>query len=415
MDYDVLAALRTKENYDRYSRFVKRSSLSEEAYSIFQAMGDWFKTNDTATEILWSSFAAWYSLVRYPKMDKDKMAAHKAIIGLLSERPEVEDAGLTPLIEGLAKRDYAARIAETALKIVDGDYGTDFTVISRLVDEYIQSVGGLSSLQRDLGNFNVEALDSVTGPGLEWRMHALRKALGPVRKGDLGVFVKRPDSGGTTFLAQEMTYMAEQLGEDECILWVNNEEAGNKVRRRIVQSGIGWTVAEMDADMPKALREYALQVGGMQKIKVFDRARAHKNDIEALCEQLKPKVIVFDQLVKVHGFDSGHSDGSDQEKVTRQFNWARELAKMYGTVIVVHQMGAEYAEKKWVGMEGIFGAKTGPQGEADFILTLGRIAANGHKRYLYVPKNKMQTPGDEAYRNGMFEIEIIPTIARYKG
>ncbi len=415
MDYDVLAALRTKENYERYSRFIKRSSLSEEAYSIFTAMGDWFKANDLAPTIEWPSFSAWYALVRYPKMDKDKMAAHKALIGLLAERPDLEDVGLTPLIEGLAKRDYAARIAETALQIVDGDYGKDFNVITRLVDEYIQSVGGLSSLQRDLGSFNVQALDEVTGPGLDWRMTALNKALGPVRKGDLGVFVKRPDSGGTTFLAQEMTYMAEQLGEDDVILWINNEEAGNKVRRRIVQSALGWTVAEMDADMPKALREYALRVGGMQKIKVFDRARAHKNDIEALCEQLKPRVIVFDQLVKVHGFDTSGSDGQDQEKVTRQFNWARELAKMYGTVIVVHQMGADYAEKKWVGMEGIFGAKTGPQGEADFILTLGRIAANGNRRYLFVPKNKMQTPGDEAYRNGMFEIDIVPTIARFKG
>jgi replicative DNA helicase len=407
LDYDVLIALSGREEYEKYSRFVKRTALSEEAFDIFSAMGEWLKSNESAERMDWSAFSAWFVLVRHAKMDKTKLAVRKDLIASLSGR--TQDGDIQPLIEGLAKRDYAARIADVALRITDGDYSLDFQGIEALVDEYRRSVEGVSALERDVGAFTLDRLESVAGPGLDWRMPELMLAAGPVRQGDLIVFAKRPDAGGTTFLSDQTTYMAEQIPDDRTILWCNNEEQGDKVRRRIVQAGIGWTNEEMAHDLKGALEEYAATVGDLDKIVVFDRARMHTKDVERLCRTYNPALIIFDQLHKMKGFDGE----AEHERQTLLFNWAREMAKEWAPVIAVHQLGNEAENTKYVGMGALYGAKTGPQGEADLIITMGRTIDGGNTRYFYTPKNKLLTPGDPSKRNFRWENTIITDRARF--
>lgn len=407
MDFDVLVALSGREEYEKYSRFVKRTALSEEAFDIFSAMGEWLKSNESAERMDWSAFSAWFVLVRHAKMDKTKLAVRKDLIASLSGRSV--DGDIQPLIEGLAKRDYAARIADVALRITDGDYSLSFEGIEALVDEYRRSVEGVGALERDTGDFNVERLASVAGPGLEWRMPELNLAAGPLRKGDLVIFGKRPDSGGTTFVAQEATYMAEQMPDDMVVLWGNNEEQGDKVRRRLVQSGTGWSGQQMEDDIEGALQEYAAIIGDRNKIIVFDRARMHVKDFERLCRMHKPGLIVLDQLHKMKGFESE----AEHERQTLLFNWAREIAKEYAPVIAVHQLGNEADNQKYIPMGALFGAKTGPQGEADLIITMGRTIDGGNTRYFYTPKNKLLTPGDPSKRNFRWENTIITDRARF--
>ncbi|MEX5624037.1 hypothetical protein ABFV62_28325, partial [Pseudomonas syringae] len=62
---------------------------------------------------------------------------------------------------------------------------------------------------------DLESLLSKTydGGGLSFRLSALRKMLGPLRKGNFGFIFARPETGKTTFLASEITHMAEHLPE----------------------------------------------------------------------------------------------------------------------------------------------------------------------------------------------------------
>lgn len=58
--------------------------------------------------------------------------------------------------------------------------------------------------------------------GLRWRLSTLNKMLGSLRAGDFGFIFARPETGKTTFLASETTYMAQQLSEEDGpILWFN--------------------------------------------------------------------------------------------------------------------------------------------------------------------------------------------------
>lgn len=221
IEVDLLLVLRNKSEYDKYSRFIKPSSLGEEAHNIFKAMGEWWKYNTTALYIDWKRFASWFCLVRYAKMDKAKLDVYRAIFDKLETTAAPDPTAVKALMEGLATRDYAARIADKALRISDGDFTEDFGEIADLVDQRNTAIGKLETIDKHILLPTLAGLVESSAPGLKWRLQCLNDSCGDIRKGDFIVVGKRPDSGGTTLLASELTFMAPQLDPDYHILWLN--------------------------------------------------------------------------------------------------------------------------------------------------------------------------------------------------
>lgn len=412
MDVELLLVMRTRANHDKWCRFVKPQAVGEETWNILQAMGEWFKHNPDADEINWSTFNAWFSLVRHAKMEKGKLAVHKGIIETLATSADPDPTAIKPLVEGLITRDYASQIAERALRIADGDFTVNMGSIVDLCSSRDSAIGKITDTDRHILLPTLEGLEAVSAPGLRWRMECLNMALGDARQGDLIVVSTRPDTGKTTFLASEATFMAPQLKGDKCVLWVNNEEEGNKVFRRIIQSALGRKTASLDANLPGALGDYKTLMGGrMDRIIMLNKADVHVRDVEHMLTKYDVGLVLFDQLWKVHGFDE--AAGNEVTRQTMLFNWAREVAKKYGPVITVHQADGSAEGVKWINMSQLYGSKTGIQGEADAIITIGRTPETGDTRYLYIPKNKMNAR-DPSLRNGMFEIEIEKDVGRFK-
>lgn len=411
MDLDVLAALAQRRSYERYSRFVKPSSLGEETYTLFQAMGEWFKHNTKADTIDWNAFGAWFALVRAAKMPKDKLKVHKELISVLASK-DADLSELAPLIHGLAKRDVASRIGDLALRIADGEKGS-FEDIATLIAEHDHVTGKIDRLDSSLVPFGVESIQQASAPGLQWRLRCLQLSAGDLRQGDLVIFGKRPDSGGTTFVASEASWMAEQLAEqDKHVLWINNEERGGKVTSRIVQATVQWHTDKVLSNPEGAMKEYLARMGRADRVLFHDLADAHIKDINALLDRYGERIglIIIDQLWKVHGFE-------DEGEVMRQTllaNTAREWAKKYAPIIAVHQAGGQAEGMRWIPFSMLYGSQTGVQGEADLIIMMGRDFTTGDSRYLWTPKNKMQTPGDRKLRNARWELEIEPDLARFK-
>ncbi len=223
----------------------------------------------------------------------------------------------------------------------------------------------------------------------------------------------------TTLLSSEATFIAKQIHNDKNVIWINNEEEGRKVKSRIYQAALAKTVDELDRDRDGSKAAYIKAVGRQDKIRVVDNKRADIFFIEDVIRNNNPGLIIFDQLWKVYGFEKESS--TDVDRYTRLFSWARELATIYDCpVITVHQADNTAHGKEFIEMNQLYQSKTGLQGEADCIITLGRNLDDDTKknsRGLYVPKNKLVggPRTREDLRNGKFEIEILPTIARFKG
>lgn len=254
---------------------------------------------------------------------------------------------------------------------------------------------------------------TIKHPGLRWRLDTLNKMLGSLRKGDFGFIFARPETGKTTFLASEVTFMAEQLGENSGpIIWLNNEEQGSKVKLRCYQASLGLSTAQLLGNLNGHAEDYRERT--RSKLKIFDSATIHKNTVLRLCKQYKPSLLIFDQIDKIQGFDNDRED----LRLGAIYMWARELAKEFCPVIGVCQSDGTGEGVKWLTMAHVANAKTAKQAEADWILGIGKIHDAGYEnlRFLHASKNKLlgDEDSDPNLRHGKREVLINAGIARYE-
>lgn len=252
--------------------------------------------------------------------------------------------------------------------------------------------------------------EAITKPGLRWRLRTLNRMLGSLRVGDFGFIFARPETGKTTFLASEVTQMAGQT--DSPILWLNNEEQGNKVMLRCYQAALGVDMTTLFRDMAAHKKRFMEVTRG--NIRLYDSGHIHKKTVEKLCKQLKPALIVVDQIDKIQGFDSDRED----LRLGTIYQWGRELAKEYAPLIGVCQADGSGEGQKWLTMANVANAKTAKQAEADWILGIGRVHDVGYDtiRYLHASKNKLVGDGDSdpSIRHGRMEVIIEAELARYR-
>jgi len=252
-------------------------------------------------------------------------------------------------------------------------------------------------------------------PGLRWRLNTLNRMLGSLRGGDFGFIFARPETGKTTFLASETTYMAQQLTEEQGpIIWLNNEEGHNKVRIRCFQATLGATLAQINSN-PTAARNAFLQATKGKHQLVNTEGVITKTLVESIVKKYRPSLVIYDQIDKIQGFKADRDD----LMMGAIYQWARELAKVYHhAAIGVCQADGSGEGQKWLTMANVANAKTAKQAEADWIIGIGKTNDVGYEaiRYLHASKNKLagDADSDPALRHGRCECLINPSIARYE-
>ena len=331
--------------------------------------------------------------------------------------------------------DDSSAIFDDILKdLVNKQKAYDLAIASLEVSEGKKEFADLLVLAENL-NATERVADSFTGMfitddldelyehtekriGYRWRLQWLNRSLGSLRKGDFGFIFARPETGKTTFLASEVTNFAEQAhtrtleGESVGpIIWFNNEQGGDIVKLRLYQALLGCTLTELYGAREKNKHMYN-KLGG-QHIKLYDSATIHRSQVEYLCRELQPSLIVFDQIDKIKGF----TDDREDLRLGAIYIWAREIAKDYCPVIGVCQADASGEGKKWLTMENVANAKTAKQAEADWILGIGKShkETDEYLRFLKINKNKLlgDHDSDPTLRHGNVTVSIQPEIARY--
>lgn len=265
----------------------------------------------------------------------------------------------------------------------------------------------ISFISTNLG----ELLDEqYAKPGLRWRLGLLNRMLGSLRKGDFGFLFARPETGKTTFLASEVTFMASQA--DSPVLWFNNEEVGGKVMLRCIQAFFGLEMVELMRNRQHYEKLFTEAMNG--KFLLVDQVQTSQKFVEKVCARYKPSLIVFDQIDKIQ---SPHNDREDL-RLGAIYQWARELAKEYAPVIGVSQADGTGEGQKWLTMANVANAKTSKQAEADWILGIGKQNDPGYEaiRYLHTSKNKLMgdEDSDPTLRHGRKECILDAHLARYR-
>ena len=389
--------------YTQYRSYIEDSKLAPHLKQIYHGLDDLILKykRDIALE----------ELTIYCVSKHQDVHELTSIFNTLETTEIQEDLALDLLLD-YKKKTLAHEIAMLAIDVNEGR--KEFDLLKDKINH--ESDEDRSVIDEfDFVSDNLEELynEQIKQHGLRWRLQTLNRMLGSLRKGDFGIVFARPETGKTTFLASEVSYFAEQLQEnDGPILWINNEEKGEKVKIRIFQASLGLPLAALISNIKNNQVEYEQKTHN--KIKLFDRATVSKSDIEKLCAALKPSLVLLDQIDKIHGFAGDRED----LRLGSIYVWAREIAKTYCPVIGITQADGTAEGKKWLTMDNVSNAKTAKQAEADWILGIGSTHADGFEyvRHLHLSKNKLtgDSDTDPELRHGKQDVLIEPQIARYR-
>jgi replicative DNA helicase len=405
---DLLVLLLAKENYHNFFEYLDQSYLKDnykELYYIYSCLQEVHEI--IPTDIGLDSLQA-YFFQTYPDVDKD------IYLGLFKTLQETKiDATLgVALLNQIKSRRQALKLSEAAFKYSSGNgtYEDVSTAVNRFTDGKTNETEEFEFVTTSLSTI---ISDIFQKPGLRWRLNALNKSLGSLRKGNFGFLFARPEVGKTTFLASEISFMLSQLTVDHGpIVWFNNEQVGAEVMLRLYQGYFGVRLEQIKANPKKYETEFNERTQG--KFKLVDNANVTRQLVEKILKQFNPSLVVFDQIDKIKGFAADRED----LRLGAIYIWARELAKEYCPVVGICQADGTGENVKWLTMDHVANAKTSKQAEADWILGMGAIHSEGMQfiRYLNISKNKLMGDDDTIprLRHGKFEVLIEPEIARFR-
>ena len=402
-ELDLLHVLKNKANYYRFKPFLKEHALTNQGSQIIKDIDTYFKVNPTLLDLDWNTFGTWFKLVKNSSLKQADQDIYTKIFTNL--QGATTSASTKEILNYFVALDYAAQLLDCTNKFISGK-SLDLSEIPTIMGAYENEVERATKRQ---DNFSKTKLSEVIDKtfrkdGLEWKLEELNISVGPLHKGDFIVIGARPETGKTSFAVDQTCHMATQLPVDDTILWINNEEQGERIILRAYQSVLNLDLKDILKDEPKSSSDYVKKMGKEDRIKIVDDPSISVHDIDRICKELKPKLIVINVLDKLVGFEGE----KEVDRFRKLAQWSRRLAKMYGPVFAIAQADGSAEGQKWIYKDQLYGSKTGLQGEADVIITMG--AVNNplfmDTRFIHVPKNKL--PGgprfDPKKRHGYFEV-----------
>lgn len=409
LDVIVLKYLLNKEHYNNYYRFISKDKYkysNKFLYKIYCALEtahDSVEKQELSPEDLRVVLHA-----EYPVHKEDEALYFDKIFENL-KNTDVDGALVATLFDQYRKQTLAQELAIKAVDVAQGK--GEFTDLQQFLESNAKTV---TEIPDDVEEFQTTSLSDILSTeklegGLKWPLETLNKIFGRLRKGDFGFVFARPEGGKTTFVLFVVASFLKQCKGN--VLWVNNEQRGTAVILRLYSAFFGKTEQQIRANVAFYESEFKKQVG--DRFKFLDSPYADRKRIDELCEKLQPEVIVFDQLDKVRGFDAERNDLVLKDK----YQWARELAKLYGPVIGICQAGGSAEHKQYLDMNDVADSHTGKQGEADWMLGIGQSKEIGFEnvRYIHACKNKLPSDDlcDPLLRHAKTEIMLNAETAEY--
>lgn len=403
-ELSIIKAFLNYEVWDRYKTYISTKDFPEELQPVYRVLHSFHEVKNENKDNLNVLDLSNLFLATSPK---EKEYYQTLFENLPNYEPLPET--LKVLLTSIKRNNILRSLSLKSYEVAEGK--AEFHTIQALLSALSNEEQDPEIEEDEFISDDLESLinDVYTTPGLRWRLPSLNKYLGSLRKGDFGFIFARPETGKTTFLASEVSFMAEQSSSS--VIWFNNEEGGKKVKVRVYQASLGKTLEQLHSDPDTNQQKFLEKTKGLFKLK--DKVGIHKNEIENICKKYKPSLVVFDQIDKIAGFAADRED----LRLGAIYIWARELAKKHCPVIAVCQADGSGEGLKWLTMANVANAKTSKQAEADWILGIGCIPDTGWEkvRFLHLSKNKLTGDPDTdiTKRHAKWEILIKPEVARY--
>ena len=416
IDVSLLRLMKYRENYERLYKSLPDAGLDMRTKTLLVDFGAWFKQFPKATELDLPGFESWFLGMRHPAIgnDKEKARYYRDIIRNITQ--DLDASIEEGLREQLLELDNATKAANIIERYNSGDDVNVMRELSRLAEEHALQLNKKIAcpwVKPDLGKLLAASSDTS---GLRFRLTVLAEHMRGLQGGDLIAVCGRPDSGKTSFLASEITYMAAQLPDDRPIIWFNNEGPGHRIVLRIYQAALGMSLSKL-GELHKAgtfRKLYEKAIGGvMDRIRIIDIHDFYFYEVEDIIRDMNPGLVVMDMIDNIKFTNINGAARTDQV-LEQMYQQTRNLGVKYDTPIIATSQISNEGDGLLYPTKGMLkDSKTGKQGAVDAMIMIGQ--ANDQNmaavRGISTPKNKLKLEGMPSCPQE--EVNFIMDISRY--
>lgn len=396
LDLVILRTLKYRTEFNKFHRVIPEGILDAATSALLRDYGKWFKQHPEADRIDMDSFGTWLRLA-HPKVKEEKMALIQG--QLRAAASDVSDDIKAGIVEQIASAHFATKAQGLLETWAEGDEVDLLRAFSEEV-QWLQAAAN-RTIKTSLVEVDIEELldEDENDEGLTWPLECLNESMRPLRGGDFGIIAARVDAGKTSFICDTVRFMAPQLPIGRPVVWLNNEGPGKRIKGRLYQSALNATFEEL-REMRKAgtlKSAYATAVGGDTRVQVHDIHDWHMGDVLSLLERLSPGLVVVDMADNIR-FDGEVANGgqrTDQFLETMYQTWRNIGVRMDVPVLATSQLSADGEGLMYPLQSMLKDSKTGKQGAAEFILTIGKSndPLLERSRFIGLNKNKLGRPG----------------------
>lgn len=422
-DHTLLQIMKDRKKFYQLRRMVNVKSIDAHTEAILSAYDAFFKLDAECASIPVSEgFQTWFFLSK-PKLGDEAKAILAAVFKQAEKEPN--EFAKKIIVKQILQADLAVKTTEIMDRYHAGEDVDPASELNTIYQAYQMAMEGTSKrfefveLDEDL------FAEDENNEGLQPRWPSLQMYMRPWRGGDFIIFAARPDSGKTSAIADNITYMGPQVAEfnkathDEwvarcmetapdlaepkprIILWLNNEGPGKRILKRVVQAAFGVPMSEIIKKQQDGTlwTEYECLMGGDRHIiKVKDIHGWSAGMVEELIKDTQPMLVVYDMIDNIQ-FTNGVSNGGTRtdQLLEAMYAWGRNMAVIYDHVgMATSQTSGDAAELSYPLMHMLKDSKTGKQGACDAIIMMGNKEADASQeatRWISTPKNKLALEG----------------------
>ena len=401
LELTLLRFLKDRDKYERMYKALPKKALDQRTQILLDDYGKWFREFSDAPRIDFATFWLWFRGFGHPTLTDEQAAVYEVLLKEAQvDLPADIEAGLR---ERLVAAGTAYRMAALLTKWQDGEEIDLYPSMRTLVEDF--EVQAKRSVKLPWINPDIDELlkQDANDTGVHFRLECLNRAMRPLRSGDFGIVAGRPDKGKTTFMASELTFMAQQVAvlyPGRPIAWMNNEGPGERIYTRLYQAALNATIPELvTLSQAGTIRaKYAEAVGGDKDIiRVFNIHDFWNTEVEDIIRAVNPCIILFDMVDNIRfGGDIANGGQRTDQVLETMYQWSRILAVKHDAIVMAtSQISADGDGLPYPTLSMLKDSKTGKQGAADFIITLG--ASNDQmlqsSRFMGTTKNKLVRSG----------------------
>lgn len=409
IEISLLKALSIRKNLDSYLHLLNPKTLSRESIDLLKDYQAYFGSRETAEVIDFDDFSSFFFIERHPNIDDKSVEKWKDVILKVQQLP-LGGNSCSQIITAFETQELYAALHK------DLDKNLAIAEVSAKLEGAMRRIGSLDTAKEPLNqdmDLSLALETTDRSKGLQWRLNCLKELFndGGLIKGDFGIIAGYVDSGKTSFIASELTHMAQQLKDDEYIAWLNTEGSWEQLIPRLYCATLNCTAADLRKFPEKATEKYTEKMNGNKnRIRIMNFQRKSTKDVEDLIKKNPPKLIVFDLLDGLKGFEKFMGgDGNVTERYSQLYQWAREIATQYCPVLAISQLNGDGNNEPYPTITNLRGSRVDKQAAATFQLIIGSLEGNNTERYLSMPKNKVSS--EKGWRR---QVTFDPLRSRYK-